>query len=117
MNEKISNDVFRWAGRTNTGLVNWGTGALNQGAGQGQGGGLGGGDVLKLGGNGGDDGDLREGLQGTPNHPDRLLMGGLLGPRRGGTDGGGCLSRGDLAAGGGFKRFSCWSISTGISTR
>ena len=37
------------ARRTNTGLVNWGTGALNQGAGQGQGGGLGGGDVSKLG--------------------------------------------------------------------
>ena len=29
--------------------------------------------------------DLLEGLKGTPNHPDRLLMGGLLGPRRGGT--------------------------------
>ena len=47
------------ARRTNTGLVNWGTGALNQGAGQGQEGGLGGGDVLKLGGNGGGDEDLR----------------------------------------------------------
>ena len=57
------------ARRTNTGLVNWGTGALNQGAGQGQGGGLGGGDVSKLGGNGGGDDDLWEGLR---NHPTTL---------------------------------------------
>jgi hypothetical protein len=57
------------ARRTNTGLVNWGTGALNQGAGQGQGGGLGGGDVSKLGGNGGGDEDLR---WDCGNHPTTL---------------------------------------------
>ena len=32
--------------RTHAGLVHWGAGTLNQGAGQGQGGGLSGGDVL-----------------------------------------------------------------------
>ena len=37
-----------------------------------------------LGGNGGEDDDLWEGLREPPNHPDRLLVGGLLGPRRGG---------------------------------
>ena len=47
-------------------------------------GGLGCGDVPDMGGKGGGDQDLREGLQGTPNHPDRLLVGGLLGPRKGG---------------------------------
>ena len=31
--------------------------------------------------------DLLAGLQGTPNHPDRLLVGGLLGPRKGGARG------------------------------
>ena len=30
---------------------------------------------------------LWAGLKGTPNHPDRLLVGGLLGPRRGGGGG------------------------------
>ena len=47
-------------------------------------GGLGGGDVLGIGGMGRGGGDGRAGLKGTPNHPDRLLVGGLLGPRRGG---------------------------------
>ena len=37
-----------------------------------------------MGENGGDDDDLWAGLQGAPNYPDRLLVGGLLGPRRGG---------------------------------
>ena len=46
-------------------------------------GGLGGGDVSELRGNGGEDDDLWAGLRGPPNHPDRLLVGGLLGPRRG----------------------------------
>ena len=41
-------------------------------------------DVQEMGGKRGEDDDLRAGLQGTPNHPDRLLVGGLLGPRRGG---------------------------------
>ena len=47
---------------------------------------MGGGDVPELRGNGGDDDDLWEGLRGSPNHPDRLLVGGLLGPRRGVVD-------------------------------
>ena len=66
----------------NTGLRHWGTRALNQGAGQGQGGGSGGRDVSELWGNEGGDADLRLGLREPPNHPDRLLVGGLLGPRR-----------------------------------
>ena len=49
-------------------------------------GGLGGGDVSELRGNGGEDDDLWAGLRGPPNHPDRLLVGGLLGPRRGVVD-------------------------------
>ena len=44
-------------------------------------------DVQEMGGKRGEDDDLRAGLQGTPNHPDRLLVGGLLGPRRGGGRG------------------------------
>ena len=44
-------------------------------------------DVQEMGGKRGEDDDLRAGLQGTPNHPDRLLVGGLLGPRRGGARG------------------------------
>ena len=55
---------------------------------------MGGGDVPELRGNGGDDDDLWAGLQGTPNHPDRLLVGGLLGPRRGGRGEGNGLSPG-----------------------
>ena len=35
-----------------------------------------------LGGNGGEEDDLWAKLREPPNHPDRLLVGGLLGPRR-----------------------------------
>ena len=38
-----------------------------------------------IGGMGRGDDYLWAGLKGTPNHPDRLLVGGLLGPRRGGV--------------------------------
>ena len=55
-------------------------------------GGLGCGDVPDMGGKGGGDQDLRAGLQGNPNHPDRLLLGGLLGPRWG-VEGGSQLGR------------------------
>ena len=43
--------------------------ALNQGAGQGQGCGLGGGDVSELRGNGGEDDDLWDGSAGTTQPP------------------------------------------------
>ena len=51
----------------------------------GAGGGSCGGDVPGIGGMGRGDDYLWAGLKGTPNHPDRLLVGGLLGPRRGGV--------------------------------
>ena len=50
----------------------------------GAGGAGGGGDGPVMGGMGWGDDDLWAGVQGTPNHPDRLLVGGLLGPRKGG---------------------------------
>ena len=58
---------------------------------------MGGGDVPELRGNGGDDDDLWEGLQGNPNHPDRLLVGGLLGPRREGRGARNGLSPGGVS--------------------
>ena len=62
------------------------TGALGAESGRcvGAGGGSCGGDVPGIGGMGRGDDYLWAGLKGTPNHPDRLLVGGLLGPRRGG---------------------------------
>ena len=60
-------------------------------------GGLGCGDVPDMGGKGGGDQYLREGLQGTPNHPDRLLVGGLLGPRREGRGARNGLSPGGVS--------------------
>ena len=47
----------------------------------GAGGGSGGGDVPGIRGMGRGDDDLWAELRGPPNHPDRLLVGGLLGPR------------------------------------
>ena len=52
------------------------------------------GDVSDMRGKGGGDHDLWTGLQGTPNHPARLLGGGLLGPRGGGRGEGNGLSPG-----------------------
>ena len=51
----------------------------------GAGGGLGRGDEPGIGGIGRGGEDLWAGLKEPPNHPDRLLVGGLLGPRRGGV--------------------------------
>ena len=68
-----------------TGLVNWAARAVILGAVLGlAGGGSGGGGVPGIGGIGRGGEDLWAGLKEPPNHPDRLLVGGLLGPRRGG---------------------------------